>query len=77
MKQICVYLRSSAVKKFQKIKQPIIINLEKSQQVVDQLMQIPRGHNIVVITKNLPEEFRSSLPSIEEIEAELSGGGDG
>ena len=43
MKQICVYLRSSAVKKFQKIKQPIFINLEKSQQVVDQLMQIPRG----------------------------------
>ena len=72
-----VHLCSSAVKKFQKIKQPIIINLEKSQQVVDQLMQIPRGHNIVVITKNLPEEFRSSLPSIEEIEAELSGGGDG
>jgi len=77
MKQICVYLRASAVKKFQKIKQPIFINLEKSQQVVDQLMQIPRGHNIVVITKNLPKEFRSSLPSIEEIEAELSGGGDG
>ena len=26
-----------------------------------------------IITKNLPDEFRSSLPSIEEIEAELSG----
>ena len=36
-----------------------------------QLTQIPWGQNI---TKNLPDEFRSSLPSIEEIEAELSGG---
>jgi|GEM_PF-4137171 len=73
MTQICVYLRSSAVKKFQKTKQLFFINLEKSQQVVDQLMQIPRGYNIVGITKNLPKEFRSSLPSIEEIEAELMG----
>jgi len=41
-----------------------------AQQVVSQLIQIPWGQNI---TKNLQDEFRSSLPSIEEIEAELSG----
>ena len=41
-----------------------------AQQVVSQLTQIPWGQNI---TKNLPDEFRSSLPSIEAIEAELSG----
>jgi len=41
-----------------------------TQQVVSQLIQIPLGQNV---TKNLPDEFRSSLPSIEEIEAELSG----
>jgi hypothetical protein len=41
------------------------------QQVVAQLTQNQWGQNI---TKNLPDEFRSSLPSIEEIEAELSGG---
>jgi len=40
-----------------------------AQQVVSQLIQIPWGQNI---TKNLPDEFRSSPPSIEEIEAELS-----
>jgi hypothetical protein len=40
------------------------------QQAVAQLTQIPWGQNI---TKNLPDEFRLSLPSIEEIEAELSG----
>ena len=76
MKQICVYLRSSAVKKFQKTKQLFFIYFEKSQQAVDQLMQIPRGHNTVAITKNLPKEFLSSLPGIEEIEAELKGEND-
>ena len=40
------------------------------QQAIAQLTQIPWGQNI---TKNLPDEFKSSLPSIEEIEAELSG----
>jgi hypothetical protein len=40
------------------------------QQAVAQSTQIPWGQNI---TKNLPDEFRSSLPSIEEIETELSG----
>ena len=33
----------------------------------------PIGVSEYIITKNLPDEFRSSLPSIEEIEAELSG----
>ena len=42
-----------------------------AQQVVSQLIQVPWGQNI---TKNMPDEFRSSPPSIEEIEAELSGG---
>jgi hypothetical protein len=42
-----------------------------AQQDVSQLIQVPWGQNV---TKNLPDEFRSSLPSIEEIEAELSGG---
>jgi len=40
------------------------------QQAVAQLTQILLGQNI---TKNLLDEFRSSLPSIEEIEAESSG----
>ena len=40
-----------------------------AQQVVSQLIQVPWGQNI---TKNMPDEFRSSLPIIEEIEAELS-----
>jgi hypothetical protein len=40
------------------------------QQAVAQLTQIPLGQ---YITNNLPDEFRSSLPSIEKIEAELSG----
>jgi hypothetical protein len=57
IKQICVYLRSSAVKKFQKTKQLFFINLEKSQQVADQLMQISWGHKNVGITKNLPKKF--------------------
>ena len=35
--------------------------------------QKPIGVSGYIITKNLPDEFRSSLPSIEEIEAELSG----
>jgi hypothetical protein len=32
------------------------------------------GVSEYMITRNLPDEFRSSLPSIEAIEAELSGG---
>ncbi|MBW2739809.1 MAG: hypothetical protein JRE64_13385 [Deltaproteobacteria bacterium] len=41
-----------------------------AKQAAAQLVQIPWGQNI---TKNLPGEFGFSLPSIEEIEAELSG----
>ena len=37
------------------------------------IFQIPWWHNIVIITRSLPDEFKSSLPSIEEIEAELGG----
>jgi hypothetical protein len=33
--------------------------------------QLPRGY-VDVITHSRPEELRSSLPTIEEIEAELS-----
>ena len=44
-----------------------------AKQAAAKLVQIPWGQNI---TKNLPDEFRSSLPTIEEIEAELSGGGE-
>ncbi len=50
-----------------------ILQSEKpiAKQAAAQLVQIPWEQDI---TKNLPDEFRSSLPSIEEIEAELSGG---
>jgi len=34
----------------------------------------PIGVSEYIITKNLPDEFKSSLPSIEAIEAELGGG---
>ena len=34
----------------------------------------PIGVSEYLITKNLPIEFQSSLPSIEQIEAELGGG---
>jgi predicted nuclease of restriction endonuclease-like (RecB) superfamily len=33
----------------------------------------PIGVSEYIITKNLPQEFKSSLPSIEELEAELDG----
>ena len=41
-----------------------------TKQAAAQFVQIPLGQNV---TKNLPDEFRSSLPSIKEIEAKLSG----
>jgi len=47
-------------------------DIKIGQQPADHL---PWFH-IVAITKNLPKEFRSSLPSIEEIEAELRGESD-
>jgi hypothetical protein len=34
----------------------------------------PVGVSEYMITQNLPDEFKSSLPIIEEIEAELEGG---
>jgi len=34
----------------------------------------PIGVSEYALTRNLPDEFKSSLPSIEEIEAELGGG---
>jgi len=50
-----------------------LLQSEKSiaKQAAAQLVQILWGQNV---TKNLPDEFRYSLLSIKEIEAELSGG---
>jgi len=36
----------------------------------------PIGISEYELTRSLPDNLKSSLPSIEEIEAELSGGGD-
>jgi hypothetical protein len=49
-----------------------LLQSEKSiaKQAAAQLVQISWGQNV---TKNLPDEFRYFLLSIEEIEAELSG----
>jgi len=49
-----------------------LLQSEKSivKQAAAQLVQISWGQNV---TKNLPDEFRYSLLSIKEIEAELSG----
>lgn len=46
-------------------------------QPVSQLSQIPWGHNIVIVSMShqLPDEIQSSLPSIEQIEAELMNDG--
>jgi predicted nuclease of restriction endonuclease-like (RecB) superfamily len=54
----------------------ILICKSKNDTVVEYSLKDihkPIGVSEYVITKNLPDEFRSSLPSIEEIEAELSG----
>lgn len=50
--------------------------LERPNVVIDFLKDIhkPIGVSEYAITRNLPEEFKSSLPSIEEIEAELKDG---
>ncbi|SDG38649.1 Predicted nuclease of restriction endonuclease-like (RecB) superfamily, DUF1016 family [Methanolobus vulcani] len=53
----------------------ILICKSKNDTVVEYSLKDihkPIGVSEYVITKNLPDEFRSSLPSIEEIEAELS-----
>ncbi|HJH31052.1 MAG TPA: DUF1016 domain-containing protein [Methanosarcinaceae archaeon] len=54
----------------------ILICKSKNDTVVEYAMKDvhkPIGVSEYLITKNLPDEFRLSLPSIEEIEAELSG----
>ena len=52
----------------------ILICKSKNDTVVEYALKDihkPIGVSEYTITRNLPEEFRSSLPSIEEIEAEL------
>ena len=54
----------------------ILICKSKNDTVVEYSLKDvhkPIGVSEYIITKNLPDEFKSSLPSIEEIEAELSG----
>jgi predicted nuclease of restriction endonuclease-like (RecB) superfamily len=54
----------------------ILICKSKNNTVVEYALKDvhkPIGVSEYIITKNLPAEFKSSLPSIEEIEAELSG----
>jgi predicted nuclease of restriction endonuclease-like (RecB) superfamily len=53
----------------------ILICKSKNDTVVEYALKDvhkPIGVSEYIITKNLPDEFKSSLPSIEEIEAELS-----
>lgn len=55
----------------------ILICKSKNDTVVEYALKDvhkPIGVSEYIITRNLPDEFKSSLPSIEEIEAELSGG---
>ena len=55
----------------------IIICKSKNDVVVEYALKDihkPIGVSEYMITKNLPAEFQSSLPSIEQIEAELGGG---
>lgn len=55
----------------------ILICKSKNDTVVEYALKDvhkPIGVSEYIITKKLPDEFKSSLPSIEEIEAELSGG---
>lgn len=54
----------------------MLICKSKKKTVVEYALkdiQKPIGVSEYAITKNLPEEFKSSLPSIKEIEAELEG----
>ena len=53
----------------------ILICKSKNDTVVEYALKDvhkPIGVSEYIITKNLPDEFKSSLPSIEDIEAELS-----
>ncbi len=55
----------------------ILICKSKNDTVVEYSLKDihkPIGVSEYMITKHLPKEFRSSLPSIDEIEAELDGG---
>lgn len=57
----------------------ILICKSKNDTVVEYSLKDihkPIGVSEYIITKSLPKEFRSSLPSIEEIEAELRGEND-
>jgi hypothetical protein len=52
----------------------ILICKSKKNTVVEYALKDihkPLGVSEYIISKNLPDEFKSSLPSIEEIEAEL------
>ncbi|MBL7117366.1 MAG: DUF1016 family protein [Candidatus Syntrophoarchaeum sp.] len=54
-----------------------IICKSKNDTVVEYALKDvhkPIGVSEYIITRNLPDELKSSLPSIEEIEAELRGG---
>ncbi len=54
----------------------ILICKSKNDTVVEYALKDvhkPIGVSEYIITKNLPDEFKSSLPSIEDIEAELTG----
>ncbi|GAX61453.1 hypothetical protein SCALIN_C22_0167 [Candidatus Scalindua japonica] len=55
----------------------ILICKSKNDTVVEYSLKDvhkPIGVSEYIITKNLPDEFKSCLPSIEEIETELNGG---
>ncbi|MGZ8935667.1 MAG: PDDEXK nuclease domain-containing protein [Methylobacter sp.] len=55
----------------------ILICKSKNDTVVEYALKDihkPIGVSEYIITQNLPDEFKSSLPSIEEIEAELNDG---
>jgi len=72
----------SAVDEILKVEQDnptigILICKSKKDTVVEYALRNinkPIGVSEYTITQNLPEELKSSLPSIEEIEAELGGG---
>lgn len=58
----------------------ILICKEKNNTVVEYALKDihkPMGVSEYTITRNLPEELKSSLSSIEEVEAELEGVGYG
>jgi len=57
----------------------LLICKSKDQTIVEYAlkdMQQPMGISDYELTRHLPEQFKGSLPSIEEIEAEIGGLGD-